>query len=289
MDDNKPTQPRLFELYEDAIQTPHHILPARSRNLDFFVADLLDWAPKDDLHSMEHPFFSLSKTPDLKVREYERNGIRVRIVPGVTGAATIWDKDILLYAVSQLVAAVNRDAPVSRVVHLKAYDLLRATGRGTDGRGYEQLKDAFERLAGTRVRTNLVAGGRRAIKGFGIIDSWAVLEKSPTDNTMVSIELTLSDWLFGAVLEREVLTLNRDYFGLDSGLERRLYQLARKHCGRQEVSPPMGLQALYEKSGSRAKLFEFRRMVKRAVARDALPDYHLTYDQDKDQVEFRRR
>ncbi len=50
---------------------------------------------------------------------------------------------------------------------------------------------------------------------------------------MVAIKMTLSEWLYNAVAAREVLTLNRDYFRLDGGLERRLYELARKHCGQQ--------------------------------------------------------
>ncbi len=43
-----------------------HRLPDRHPIQDFFVADILDWALKDDRHSMEHPMFSLSKKPDLR-------------------------------------------------------------------------------------------------------------------------------------------------------------------------------------------------------------------------------
>jgi hypothetical protein len=32
---------------------------------------------------------------------------------------------------------------------------------------------------------------------------------------------------------KEVLTLHRDYFRLRKPLERRMYELARKHCGQQ--------------------------------------------------------
>lgn len=34
------------------------LLPDRHPVRDFFIADILDWALKDDRHSMEHPFFS---------------------------------------------------------------------------------------------------------------------------------------------------------------------------------------------------------------------------------------
>src|SRR5690348_13967970 len=75
------------------------LLPDRHPNRDFFIADLVEWAIKDDRHSMEHPMFSLSKNPDRKIRRYERNGNIVVIAPGAYGLATIWDKDILIYAV----------------------------------------------------------------------------------------------------------------------------------------------------------------------------------------------
>ncbi len=51
------------------------------------MADILDAAPKDDLVSMEHPIFAL-KSGDLRVRVYERKGVRVTIKPGHDGCAT---------------------------------------------------------------------------------------------------------------------------------------------------------------------------------------------------------
>src|SRR3546814_14372419 len=51
---------------------------------------------------------------------------------------------------------------------------------------------------------------------------------------MSEIKVTHSDWLFKMVEGRSVLTLHRDYFRLRKPLERRIYELARKHCGAQE-------------------------------------------------------
>jgi len=58
---------------------------------------------------MEHPMFSLAKKPDRKVRRYEHNDNTITIAPGAYGLATIWDKDIVIYAVSQLVTAINQE------------------------------------------------------------------------------------------------------------------------------------------------------------------------------------
>jgi len=98
------------------------------------------------------------------------------------------------------------------------------------------------------------------------------VEKNPASGRMVAIEITLSQWLYRAVLAREVLTLNADYFRLDGGLERRLYELARKHCGRQ-ASWTVGLELLHKKAGSAATLRKFRELVKRTAASNVLPDY----------------
>jgi len=114
------------------------LLPDRHPVRDFFIPDILNWALKDDRHSMEHPFFSLSKKPDLKVRRYEHNGVQVIIKPGADGMATIWDKDLLIYAISHLVEALNRGETISRTVQLKAYDLLVTTNRHTGGKSFPQ-------------------------------------------------------------------------------------------------------------------------------------------------------
>jgi plasmid replication initiation protein len=275
----------LIELFEQA--RSHKLAPHRHPTRDFFIADILEWALKDDRHSMEHPMFSLAKKPDARIRHYEHNGVSITIVPSALGMATIWDKDILIYAVSQLVEGINQGRPVSRTVRLTAYDLLVATNRHTSGHNYELLVEAFRRLAGTRIETDIRTDGRRERRGFGLIEEWHVVEKSP-DGRMVALELTLSDWLYRAVTAREVLTLSRDYFRLDGGLERRLYELARKHCG-QQASWVISLELLHKKSGSAAALWKFRQLVKQVAADNRLPDYAFAYEANTDHILFTRR
>nr|WP_202973873.1 replication initiator protein A [Fimbriiglobus ruber] len=105
--------------------------------------------------SMEHPIFSLSTKPDLAIREYEHNGVKVSIAPSMLGMATIHDKDILIYCISQLIAKMKTGVGLNRTLHVKALDLLLATNRNIDGRGYEQLVAALDRLRGTSIRTNI--------------------------------------------------------------------------------------------------------------------------------------
>lgn len=262
----------------------HPALPAQG---DFFLCDILAAIPKDDMASMEHPVFSLSTRPDRRVLRYEHGPAAVEITPSVKGLATIHDKDILIYCVSQLVAALNEGRKVARRLVIKSYDLLLATGRETSGNGYKRLRDAFERLAGTRITTNIVTGGRETTTGFGLIDGWQIVRASRSGR-MLSVEVTLSEWLFRAVLDRSVLTLSRDYFTLRKPLERRVYEIARKHCGSQGAWQ-IGIDTLLKKSGSASPRRVFRKMIKDMAEENGLPDYELRFEADILQVRPRKR
>ncbi|MEM6408819.1 MAG: replication initiator protein A [Pseudomonadota bacterium] len=240
---------------------------------DFFLCDFFGAAPKGDLASLEHPLFSLSTRPDRRVLDYIHNDVAVTITPSVKGRATIHDKDILIFCISQLVAALNAGRQISRRLTLTAHDLLVATGRETSGDAYRRLKDAFERLAGTRITTNIVTAEEETTTGFGLIESWEIVRRT-RGGRMVSVSVTLSDWLYRAVCARSVLTLSRDYFSLRKPLERRLYELARKHCGRQDAWV-VSIDTLLKKSGSASPRRVFRAMVREIIATDHVPDYHL--------------
>ncbi len=252
---------------------------------DLFICDVLAASPKDDLGTMEHPIFSLSTKPDLRVLSYEHNGTQVQVTPSVKGRATIFDKDILIFCISQLMVGLNAGREVSRKLQLKAHDLLLATGRDTGGDSYLRLREAFERLAGTRITTNIATGGIEVTSGFGLIESWEILRKT-RGGRMISVMVTLSDWIFRAVLARSVLTLSRDYFSLRKPLERRVYELARKHCGRQpEWRVSVG--TLHKKAGSTAPVRVFRAAIRKMIEEANLPDYSMA-EEEGDLIRFTR-
>ena len=87
---------------------------------------------------------------------------------------------------------------------------------------------------------------------------------------MVSVSVTLSEWLYRAVLSKSVLTLSRDYFGLRKPLERRLYELARKHCGSQP-DWRVSVEVLLKKSGSASPRRVFRAMLREIIRADTCP------------------
>lgn len=261
------------------------LLPVRHPNQDFFVCDVLDAIPKDDMASMEHPIFSLATRPDTRVLRYEQGGTTIEIAPSVRGLATIHDKDILIYCISQLIAKMNGGEAPNRTLHITAYDLLVSTNRETSGDGYRRLKEAFERLRGTSITTNIKTGGETITEGFGLIDSWRIVRQTDSGR-MANVRVTLSEWMYQAVLGREVLTLHRDYFRLRKPLERRVYEIARKHCGKQRQWR-VGLDVLQNKCGSKSTTRLFRARVRALVEFDHLPDYAVTLDDDT--VMFRNR
>ncbi len=162
---------------------------------------------------------------------------------------------------------------------------MGSTNRGTGGDHYKRLHAALERLAGTRISTDIQTNGVRIKEGFGLIDRYRIVERSPLDERMIALNITLSEWFYNAILGREVLSISRDYFRLRKGIERRLYELARKHCGHQSKWK-ISLDLLHKKSGSSGVLREFRRMVKIIVKSQHLPDYRLHYSEKSDSVTF---
>lgn len=280
--------PKIASMVDETPNPVSNLLPDRYPQHDLFICDVADAVLKDVMQQMEHPFYSLSKKPETAIREYRHNGHWLRVIPSVKGLATIYDKDILIYCISQLMAKLNRGEPVSKRVKINTHDLLVFTNRGTAGKDYEALQDALERIRGTTISTNISTGTEEQIDTFGLIESSSIRRKHGLDGRLISCEVTLSDWVFNAIRSNEVLTLHRDYFRLRKPIERRIYELARKHCGAQ---PEMEIRVdtLHQKSGSKSALKEFRRAVRVLAEGDHLPDYQVHFDDVTDKIRFTNR
>lgn len=261
------------------------LLPLRHPQRDFFVCDIFDAVPKSDIASMEHPLFTLSTKPDMTPRRYEMNDKWIELRPSSLGLATVFDRDILIYCISQCMAALNEGRPIHRTMRLSAHDVLKATNRDTSDKGYAGFKAALTRLRSTEIQTNITTGGVEQWEIFGFIDAAKTLRKS-REGRMMAVEVTLSDWLFNAIDANrgEILTISPRYFQLRKPLERRLYEIARKSCGTKNRMLRYGMEKLRIKTGSQSTPKEFRRMVKAIVdmniEKNHIPDYTFELDGD---------
>jgi hypothetical protein len=267
------------------------LLPDRHPEPDFFVCDIFDAAPKSDTASMENPLFTLSTKPDMTPREYKRGDNWLKLNPSPAGLATVHDRDILIYCISQCMAALNQGRKIKRTLRFNAHDLLKTTNRATNKKGYDLFRNALKRLQGTQIETNITTGGKETWEVFSFIDNAKTIKES-RDGRMQAIEITLSDWVFNAINEKgkDILTISRGYFRLRKPLERRLYEIARKMCGQNNYWH-LKLETLHSLTGSTSSPAEFKRLMKSIIndnmTHGHIPDY--TFELDGTLVKIRPR
>lgn len=264
----------------------NHLTRDKHPQQELFICDVADAVLKDIMQQMEHPFYSLSKTPVKTIREYRNGDNWIRVSPGAYGLATIYDKDILIYAISQLMAAKARGEAISPRVRINTYEFLIFSNRGTGGSEYKNFVKALERLRGTTITTNIRTGDEEQADIFGLIDSGAIKRKNGLDGRLLWVDVVLSKWVFNAIKSNEVLSMSRDYFRLSKPYERRAYEIARKHCGKKDEWV-IGQEKLRNKMGATSTLYKFRFFIKELVERDPLPEYSVHLEGEN--VVFRNR
>lgn len=248
--------------------------------LDPFEALAGDVPPRDQRDLMERPFFSLAKARRTAPILYKAAGTEVEVyaVPE-HGMATIWDADLLIWAASHLVEALDRGLPTSRFFRFTPYQLLTGIGRATGNREYRLLKAALSRLQSTVIRTTIRHGEHWRRQQFSWINEWE--ELTTRTGRVEGMEFVLPDWFYQGVTDRRlVLTIDPAYFRLTGGIERWLYRVARKHAGRQPNGWRFDLRHLHAKSASQARFSDFALDLRRLVARQSLPGYSLALEQD---------
>lgn len=248
------------------------------------LSDLdLPFSLKSDMASMEAPLFSLATQPDPMQWSWSsvdgKKSVSVR-GDAVLGRATQHDKDVLLFCISKL-SRSRRQNKGDRAVRFYARDYLAATGRSTARDDYDRLEQAIKRLAGTVIETNIrpdrKKGQYREMRVFGLIEQGRYIAPDQ-DRRRAIVEIVLSKWLWDAVSDNALLTLHPGYFDLRKPLERRLYEIARKHVGKQgswtitliNLLPKCGIREASERT-----LRDFRASIKAIIKDDAIPEYRL--------------
>jgi plasmid replication initiation protein len=263
----------------------------RDAQFDLFVPYLSDIPLRDQLDTMERPFFSLSKRKRLEPINYTSpDGKVVLKVMSVKehGIATIWDADILIWAASVIIAEMNRGAnDIDRTLAVHPYELLKFMKRDTSGSKYKELQGALSRLKGTIFSTNIRLDDFKRQGMGGWIEDWWIDEDAETGK-IKGMKITLSNWIFrGITRTGGALQIHPDYFLLTGGFERWLYRVVRKHAGNQEHGWHCTIPTLYAKSGSEDRETKFKAAIKRIIANDVLPEFHLDWIEETEGGEAR--
>ena len=248
---------------------------------DFFYDRLpISASPKDDRALMEYPFFSLTKQSRMQPILYKDNGVSIKIEPGPRGIATMWDKDVLIYLATLINQKRDRGETPSSTIIFKASDFLNWAHRGKGKRTYQLLNDALYRLRSTMITTSITSNHERERSGFGWIDNYKLHERTNRSGLRVlqAIEVKLNDWTYRALVhERRILTLNPEYCKIKSSLHRRIYEIARKHCGYQSKWT-ISLENLHKKCGSTRHISKFKHDLKDIIEGTGVLDYNVTIE-----------
>jgi len=192
------------------------------------------------------------------------------------GIATIHDRDLLIFAVSQLTEARQAGRPISRKVRFTPYQYFNWLGIAAAGSAYGRLGDTLDRLKGTDIQTTLRSPKhgkkRRRVRNFSWISESDYIE---VDGEIRGIEIVLAEWLLESVEEFQVLTFDRLYFEIPGAMERWLYLHARKCTGGPSGMWREGFKSLYAKSASLQQYKHFASSLRKIVVKDSLPGFRL--------------
>lgn len=241
--------------------------------LEPFRAELTEIPIKGHQESMELPLFSLSTKPDTSVYRYENHatGDWIEVTGGPLGRATMHDKDLLLFCISQINQARREGRQHGRKIRFTRNAFFAFAKRNAGGGAYKRFDEMTSRLKTTTVTIRLESG-RKQKRLFGFLDSATLLDDGQGGE---DVEIILSSHFYDMITNtKQLLTYTDEYFEIRSPNERRLYEIIRKHCGKQPMWE-CSFEKLYAKSGTRANKREFRRFLKKVVEEQPIPGYYL--------------
>jgi plasmid replication initiation protein len=235
---------------------------------------------KNERTLMAYNFFALTKERQTKLPRYDDGKYSIEVKGTEDGVATIWDKELLIYLESLLQDRLNRGETPSPIFQFTANDLFRITGTEPAGTAYDGLEDTLKRLKGTTITTNLLdddeEGGETG--GFGWIDDYRIKWRKNRngEKSMQSVRVIMGRRLYKLILKKgRMLTYDARYFQLKP-LEKRLYEIARAHCGDQPGFK-MGIEKLRLRVGTNRDLRRFKsELVTISKRKHQIPGYALS-------------
>jgi len=249
--------------------------------------------------------FSIAKNRRSTMIRYELKDSIITVDGSVEhGLATVFDYDIFLHMVSYLAEETRRyQIAVSkglranlpaRVYRPNAAHILKYCRRSSGGKQYKSLEAALDRLAGTRIKSVPLHGGkRREVINVPLIDKYRIVSETAGGH-VDEIEIHIPMWVYDMVVREkgapQILTLNPDYFLISQGLGRVIYRLARRAAGKGEARYSIG--EVHKRSGSHQGLPHFSHMLRQLVSSTKLfpfPDYDLDLVDGADRQLLRMR
>ena len=192
------------------------------------------------------------------------------------GIATIYDQDLLIFAISQWIDAKRLGLEPSRRIHFTPYQFFGWLNIAPHGTAYNRLKDALHRLKMTSIQTTIRSDSskskRNRIRQFSWISEWEITEEQ---GEVRGIEVVLAEWLFESIQGFHVLTLDKKYFEIPGGVERWLYLYARKATGGPNGVWKETFKSLYQKSASQQEYKHYASTLRKLVQKNDLPGLRL--------------
>lgn len=233
------------------------------------------------------PPFALS-AGDLEARRFDLDGQFFEITPSATGLPTVRDKDVWIYCVTWLANALfdERHKDLSRHLRFTTREFLDFSKRGNGGAQYDGLAQALERLAGSRITTNIRPPDE--IKESG--DSFNLIRyeaERGRDGRIDAVSIELPERLYHCATDwTQVCAMHPDYFSL-TPLRRLIYILAKIQCG--EWQPwVVSINELHRLTGCSSPLRKFKNSVQGLLKDNPIPEYRIEMDAQKMTVTFYR-
>lgn len=272
------SNPEPDEIKVAKLDLPENFTPPEQ--LELFALEMLDFSIKDEIEGMTLPIFAIDRKAqaDTSYTWVRHDGAVKMRLDTPSGRPTQHDKDLVIFVVSALMNEFNSTGKVPDVIELHTRQYLIGTERKDGGTQYKQFEQTLNRIyyMTVVVETDRDDGTREITKELAYFKKTEVITRKSTGEVM-TVRLHVSDWLKSQLSAKNVLTMSRDYFRLSGPLERRIYEIARKHCGRQGQWR-VSLNVLHNLTGSGSTLKDFKQKLKALIEADSVPDYSLGMD-----------
>lgn len=210
---------------------------------------------------MTHSFFAPAQKGNAQGKwssaiSYKDKTIEYTISPNAShGLATINDKDLLIWFISKINQRLRNGQKLSNRIRFNPAAYFKDTKKKRGGSQYQQLMQSLNRLKGTMVtikrhsiKGDLGDAYKRAYKfgqAFNWIDDFEWVEEDGPKGRLKEVTVRLPDWIIEQIKQgghQMLLSVDEEYFELKKFVEKMLYVIARKYCGRDVTAKDNEIQ-----------------------------------------------